>query len=532
MRRLTRHSILFALCLALAACGPRSESEAATAAPPPAVGQSRQLTGGWFEVRPEPGLSVQLREGWRANRAQDGAGPIVFSGPGGAQVIVWPIFIPAGAKMPPPAAIVTQLAGQMARQFNWSQPGQFGQNGVRMFGQAGQMAAQASFVYTTSPKGTAGYWYLTSAPRAQYPALQPTFAALMPGVRLYGGSPQPANGPSAQANGPQASAPQNYIQWREPNEGAYTASVPQGWRVTGGIVRPEPLRLLDPAELTSPDGRIYAFSGDRKITSMRTPTQQELRMGSREGTYSGSAVLMHYRPAAEIIAEYVQARLGPQCGQVKIDSVQDQKDLTGPANRQLAASAPAGTFKHVDAALALFHCGPDRVGLVQLATQINGIPTQGYSEGVGLWEISGVAGFIAPQSRATEAGQVLIRFMSDRRVNPQWVQQNASIAPTVSAISRQASDAMAAQIARHYYTPASALPGGGGSTASSSDDLSRRRSNAMRDQTDVVDQTTGQSYKVESGSNYYWIDPAGGTIAGTNTPSQPSINFQAMTQLP
>ena len=52
------------------------------------------------------------------------------------------------------------------------------------------------------------------------------------------------------------------------------------------------------------------------------------------------------------------------------------------------------------------------------------------------------------------------------------------------------------------------------------------------DQVDVVDQTTGESYKVQSGSSYYWINPQGTTIVGTNAPSQPSIDYTEMTQLP
>ena len=63
------------------------------------------------------------------------------------------------------------------------------------------------------------------------------------------------------------------------------------------------------------------------------------------------------------------------------------------------------------------------------------------------------------------------------------------------------------------------------------DELSRRRSNANRGVVDVIDQTSGQEFQVESGSNYYWIDHRG-NIVGTDIYTRPTIDFQEMLQLP
>jgi hypothetical protein len=65
----------------------------------------------------------------------------------------------------------------------------------------------------------------------------------------------------------------------------------------------------------------------------------------------------------------------------------------------------------------------------------------------------------------------------------------------------------------------------------SNDELSRRRSNATLGVEDVMDPSTGRQIKVESGSNYYWID-ARGAIVGTETHTLPSIDFRALTRLP
>jgi hypothetical protein len=63
------------------------------------------------------------------------------------------------------------------------------------------------------------------------------------------------------------------------------------------------------------------------------------------------------------------------------------------------------------------------------------------------------------------------------------------------------------------------------------DEISRRRSNAILSVEDVVDPTTGREFKVESGSNYYWIDHRG-TIVGTQTDSRPNLDFRELTRLP
>ena len=69
------------------------------------------------------------------------------------------------------------------------------------------------------------------------------------------------------------------------------------------------------------------------------------------------------------------------------------------------------------------------------------------------------------------------------------------------------------------------------SRQSTMDEISRRRSNATLGLQDVVDTATGRQFKVESGSNYYWIDQRG-TIVGTNTDTRPNLDFRELIRLP
>ena len=231
-----------------------------------------------------------------------------------------------------------------------------------------------------------------------------------------------------------------------------------------------------------------------------------------------------------MLPEFVQNRFGASCGGLKIDVVQDQPELAREANALLAPSTAPGTFQHVDVGFAAFLCGSGAVGVVQMATYISGIEAQYGSEGFGMWQISGVGGFIAPENRVAEAGDAIIKLLTTRKVNKQWALGNAEMVAQITAISQKASAELSAQISSRY--PTSSGTTSGGSSGSVSDDLSRRWQNNTMDQTDVVDQATGQSYKVESGSSYYWINQQGTSIVGTNAPAQPSIDYTAMTELP
>jgi hypothetical protein len=52
------------------------------------------------------------------------------------------------------------------------------------------------------------------------------------------------------------------------------------------------------------------------------------------------------------------------------------------------------------------------------------------------------------------------------------------------------------------------------------DEIDRKRSNQIRGLVDIVDPQTKQTYKVESGSKYYWVDSLGRTV-GTDTNVNP-----------
>lgn len=63
----------------------------------------------------------------------------------------------------------------------------------------------------------------------------------------------------------------SYISWRDPNEGAFTASLPAGWQVSGGTVRTTQIEPHDVIHAQSPSGGVQMFMDDPNIAVRQIP---------------------------------------------------------------------------------------------------------------------------------------------------------------------------------------------------------------------------------------------------------------------
>jgi membrane-associated protease RseP (regulator of RpoE activity) len=115
---------------------------------------------------------------------------------------------------------------------------------------------------------------------------------------LLGGTPvaQPAAGPAPttapQAENATAAAPgpedaNEWTDFTDPAEQAFSTEVPQGWRVEGGTVRHSSISAVPFLRLLSPDRRTYLIVGDPSITFSTTPTRFQVAQGVRDGQPAG-----------------------------------------------------------------------------------------------------------------------------------------------------------------------------------------------------------------------------------------------------
>jgi hypothetical protein len=233
-------------------------------------------------------------------------------------------------------------------------------------------------------------------------------------------------------------------------------------------------------------------------------------------------LIRRYLPGAAFAQEYVGWKLGGALAGLSFDEVRDRADIVATQNR-LAQQYQVGDI-----------ASQSDAGEVTFTGRAGGVPVRGYAlagtsivsmpmmgEQSGVWNVTALLGFVAPEERAAEAGAILAHMIQSFEWNLDWVRGQQHLTMEAARINRETNEYIAGVINDAYER-----------RQASQDEMARRFSNAITEQVDVVDPTTGEGFKVESGSNYYWID-ALSNIVGTELHANPDpMRLREMVQLP
>jgi hypothetical protein len=80
-----------------------------------------------------------------------------------------------------------------------------------------------------------------------------------------------------------------FTTWRDPREGAFTVSVPEGWQTSGGANRRSAVDITHTIRSATPDGRVKMFMNDADIVPREVPNQMTAMAGIREGQITKGA---------------------------------------------------------------------------------------------------------------------------------------------------------------------------------------------------------------------------------------------------
>ncbi len=108
----------------------------------------------------------------------------------------------------------------------------------------------------------------------------------------------------ARAAPQEASEALSFVTWREPNEGAYSLSVPQGWKISGGIWRRTPVDVRSAVNVVSQGGAIHLFIGDYDVPPAREPDAVTQMAGLREGQIYDGTLLARYQTGVQFAQRY------------------------------------------------------------------------------------------------------------------------------------------------------------------------------------------------------------------------------------
>jgi hypothetical protein len=480
-----------------------------------AVIAAAQPAAGWSPFR--DGL-VEMRHppGWQIQRDAD-TGRLVVQGTRGERLVVWPFFLDGTLDGGTAGRMLAQMAARQAPDRTWGPVQGAGPTAVRADGRGGADVGVTVLTWTPTARGTAGQFVLAIAPAELRRQSETTFSAILSSVRLTG-----RREPSAGRGAP-ARPSVTFVPFQDPNEGAYSLDVPQGWRVSGGLVRKAPVDVRSQVLAASPDNQIQLRIGDADLPPFTVPTPLLAQTGFREGSwyspgYGVQMQVFRYLGGEQFAAFWVNTKVSGACGNLKMVGGRPLPQTVQAMNAIMARHGSGYVRQRLDAGDVAFRCqqGPmPMAGYLFVATLATGT-----ADGAGTWNVDQLQGYLAATERAGEAQAILAHMVESVRLNPAWVRMQQNITGNVSSIVSETGAHVSKVISDSYW-----------SRQAGEAEMSRRRSNQILGVEDLRDPATGRELKVESGSSYYWIDPRG-NVAGTNTDNRPNLEYRELIRLP
>ncbi|HEX2091545.1 MAG TPA: hypothetical protein VHG28_04045 [Longimicrobiaceae bacterium] len=222
-------------------------------------------------------------------------------------------------------------------------------------------------------------------------------------------------------------------------------------------------------------------------------------------------MVMPYMNGERFARWYAERHVARRCGSLAVTQTRDRPDISDAVNAVYARFATTGVDVRLSMGEAAFTCGEGsaaRQGYYLAGTLLT---RAAYG---GIWAVDRLAGYVAAPDQVPLAQAVLTHMVATYRLNPEWEAMQQNVAAGTSRIVAQTSAEISRLIGETYWNRQATL-----------DDVSRKWSNAMLGQTDVVDPATGERWKVASGSNYYWRRAGSDAVVGTSTSDRPDIDF-------
>lgn len=158
-----------------------------------------------------------------------------------------------------------------------------------------------------------------------------------------------------------------------------------------------------------------------------------------------------------------------------------------------------------------------KAGFCQALTTRLSLPAPGQ---IGMWNLKALTVYLTPPDRAEQTRAIMTHIGDSVRFNPQWGMQEVRNAGVRSGI---------------ISGTANQIAGMGEATQRKVDAveerIARMRSDATLGIVHLEDPATGRQTTVDSGANFYWVDPRG-VIVGTNVDTTPGVDFRRMIESP
>src|SRR5580658_558926 len=215
-------------------------------------------------------------------------------------------------------------------------------------------------------------------------------------------------GPAAAAGEPPART-QQWTQFTDPNEHAFTIDIPAGWTVRGGLFRLGYSDERPMVDMRSPDGQINLRLGDVAVPTYATPSPNHTREGEvYDLGLQARMIVARYRTGPEFAVLYAPSRFSEICHNPQ--SGTPAPELSVADYLPIAPNASQSSSGQI-----VYRCQGANGPLIAFAyakTVLTG----------SIWQAPILASFVAPPDKVAEARALLSHSAQSFRLSPEWMQ--------------------------------------------------------------------------------------------------------------
>lgn len=241
-----------------------------------------------------------------------------------------------------------------------------------------------------------------------------------------------------------------FVKWTEPKEKAFSQEVPQGWKVTGGLVRAGQTDVRQYIHVESPQKDAVVQIGDPSLPQFCTVGPLDAQLGYHEGQARNvlgnfTELYLHFMSATEFNRWYIQNGLSQVVESIQVGNEQDlaqvSQTLTAKAQQQAGSSGqrPVVSMGVTEFSGISKETGKPVKGAVMTMTRLMDANSGQYGS---IWTaLPVIAGGIADENdeqRTKKVIAILGHMMQSRRDNPTWSKKEQARVARVSqeAIAR------------------------------------------------------------------------------------------------
>jgi hypothetical protein len=319
-----------------------------------------------------------------------------------------------------------------------------------------------------------------------------------------------------QAAGSAAAAP-TWTTFQDPYEKAFTAEVPQGWTVKGGLFRMGFSDERPMIDLTSPDGRVQVRLGDVAIPAYTVPSSLHPQEGQTVDLGAqAQLVVARYRTGPEFAVLYVHVRFYKICANPTADTADVNftipdyiPDTSGGA--QSSSTSSTGRIAYT--------CGSGasrNIAFAAVRTTLAGV----------IWTAPTLGSFLAPSSQLALARSVLLHCAQTFRLSPDWINYQKQMDAYALQYQQARQQSRLQQLAQQVQQFEAQMQAMRDQVNAFENRMSAQASqvqsfdNALVGVTPTVDPLTGESGNVWTGSQSgYWADGTGNVVNSATAPA-------------